>query len=88
MRLPTLVAVTMNDIVKEHMGFDFETLDQDDPASLAIAKEKAIEAGVPNVADLKSVGYVLNQCFEELCESKVRICEERSDEPRPRYLSE
>ncbi|GMH55141.1 hypothetical protein TrLO_g5816 [Triparma laevis f. longispina] len=63
--------VTMNDIVKEHMGFDFETLDQDDLTSLAIAKEKAIEAGVPNVADLKSVGYVLNQCFEELCESKI-----------------
>ncbi|GMI09047.1 hypothetical protein TrVE_jg12375 [Triparma verrucosa] len=63
--------VTMNDIVKEHMGFDFGTLDQDDPASLAVAKKKATEAGVPGVETLKSVGYVLNQCFEELCEAKI-----------------
>jgi len=63
--------ITMNDIVKEHMGFDFTTLDGN-PDALDVAKEKAREKGVPNVDKCKTVGYVLNECFEE-----VRLDEER-----------
>ncbi|GMH72501.1 hypothetical protein TrRE_jg4735 [Triparma retinervis] len=62
--------ITMNDIVLEHMGFDFSSLDGN-PDALAVAKEKAGEAGVPNVDSLKTVGYILNECFEELCEPKL-----------------
>jgi lysyl-tRNA synthetase class 2 len=62
--------VTMNDIVKENMdGFDFESLDQNDPDSLEVAKKAAANYGV-DVAKLNSIGYILNACFEELCESK------------------
>ena len=61
--------VTMVDIVKEYMpDFDFESLDPDDPESLVKAKAAASAAGVPKVDELASVGYVLNACFEELCE--------------------
>lgn len=63
--------VTMHDIVKEEMGFDFASLDPEDPQSLGKAKEAAANAGVPGVQDLKSIGEVLNQCFEELCEPKL-----------------
>jgi len=62
--------ITMNDIVKEHMGFDFTTLDGN-PDALDVAKEKAREKGVPNVDKCKTVGYVLNECFEELCEPNL-----------------
>ena len=64
--------VTMNDVVREHMGFDFETLEGSEEERLARAKEEAKKAGVPKVDELTTVGYVLNQCFEELCEAKVR----------------
>eukprot|EP00551_Chaetoceros_affinis_P006339 CAMPEP_0203680268 /NCGR_PEP_ID=MMETSP0090-20130426/38562_1 /ASSEMBLY_ACC=CAM_ASM_001088 /TAXON_ID=426623 /ORGANISM="Chaetoceros affinis, Strain CCMP159" /LENGTH=636 /DNA_ID=CAMNT_0050548257 /DNA_START=128 /DNA_END=2038 /DNA_ORIENTATION=- len=64
--------VTMTDIVKEHMpDFDFESLDPDDPESLVKAKAAAAAAGVPKVDELASVGYVLNACFEELCEPNL-----------------
>ena len=63
--------VTMHDIVKEHMNFDFSILDTSDPESLNLAKRAAREANVPDVDKLTSIGYVLNACFEELCEPKL-----------------
>lgn len=64
--------VTMTDIVKEYIpDFDFESLDPNDPESLVKAKAAASAAGVPKVDELTSVGYVLNACFEELCEPNL-----------------
>ena len=61
--------VTMHDIVKEEIpDFEFDLLD---PSTLDAAKEAASKAGVPDVNKLTSVGYVLNACFEELCEPKL-----------------
>ncbi|KAL7534592.1 hypothetical protein ACHAXR_005975 [Thalassiosira sp. AJA248-18] len=61
--------VTMHDIVKEEIpDFDF---DLNDPSTLDAAKAAATAAGVPDVQKLTTVGYVLNTCFEELCEPKL-----------------
>lgn len=66
--------ITMHDIVSEYMpdNFDFRSLDDlPEEEALEKAKEVAINAGVPKVDELTSVGYVLNACFEELCEPKL-----------------
>ena len=64
--------VTMHDVVKEEIpDFDFAALDVADPESLVKAKAAASSAGVPGVETAKSVGEVLNLCFEELCEPKL-----------------
>lgn len=64
--------VTMHDIVKEEIpDFDFAALDPEDPRSLDLAKDAARSAGVEDVDKLKSVGEVLNTCFEDLCEAKL-----------------
>jgi lysyl-tRNA synthetase class 2 len=65
--------VTMNDVVLEHTGFDFSSLDWDDATSLDVAKEKLKAMNLPadQVDSLKSLGYALAYAFEEKCESKL-----------------
>merc|ERR1719253_318029 len=61
--------VTMHDAVREEIPeFDF---DVNDPSTLDAARAAAAAAGVPDAARLSTVGYVLNACFEELCEPKL-----------------
>jgi lysyl-tRNA synthetase class 2 len=61
--------VTMHDIVKEEIpNYDFDITD---PTTLDVAKAVAAKAGVPDVHKCTTVGYVLNACFEELCEPKL-----------------
>jgi lysyl-tRNA synthetase class 2 len=62
--------ITMHDIVREYMpnNFDFAILDPTSQDDLEKAKSAARAAGVPDVEGLTTLGYVLNACFEELCE--------------------
>ena len=39
--------------------------------ALARAREAALSAGVHKAAGLDSPGYILNECFEELCEADL-----------------
>ena len=57
------------DIVKEKIpDCDF---DLNDPSTLYAAKAAATAAGVRDVERCTTVGYVLNACFEELCDYKL-----------------
>ncbi len=43
----------------------------DPAAALATAREAALKAGVHKAAGLETPGYILNECFEELCEADL-----------------
>ena len=63
--------VTMHDIVKEKMDFDFGTLDNSNPDDVAKAKAAALDAGVTKASEKNTIGEILNECFEELCEPEL-----------------
>uniref|UniRef100_A0A7S2SWK4 Lysine--tRNA ligase n=1 Tax=Rhizochromulina marina TaxID=1034831 RepID=A0A7S2SWK4_9STRA len=65
--------VSMSDLVKEAHpdGFDFAQLDPTDATAVDQARAAAEKAGVPNVASKTSVGSILNECFEHLCEESL-----------------
>lgn len=60
--------VTMHELVQEATAVDFRELED-----VGVAVEQACAAGVPAAAleKVKSVGEVVNVCFEELCESTL-----------------
>jgi lysyl-tRNA synthetase, class II len=58
--------VTMNDIVKETTGLDFSTFD-----SLATAQAAVEHAGIGGCKDVNSLGKLLNEVFEQKCESTL-----------------
>jgi len=63
--------VAMADLVSEELGFDMMALPGDDPASVEEARNRASAAGVKDLEKFTAVGQVLNECFEQLCESKL-----------------
>jgi len=64
--------VTMHDIVKEKIpDFNFLDLNDKDPESLILAKKVAVNAGVSGIEALQTVGEIVNQCFEDLCEPEL-----------------
>ncbi len=58
--------VTMNDIVKEHTGLDFSTFDSLETAQLAVKS-----AGIGGCNDITSLGKLLNEVFEQKCETSL-----------------
>lgn len=64
---------TMHELVAEKLPgqFDLSTLADNSVESLEKAKEVARAAGVSDVGTCQSVGYVVQACFEELCEADL-----------------
>jgi lysyl-tRNA synthetase, class II len=58
--------VTMNDIVKETTGLDFSTFN-----TLATAQAAVANAGIGGCKDVDSLGKLLNEVFEQKCESTL-----------------
>jgi lysyl-tRNA synthetase, class II len=58
--------VTMNDIVKEVTGLDFTRFD-----SLETAQAAVKNAGIGGCDDVKSLGKLLNEVFEQKCETTL-----------------
>jgi lysyl-tRNA synthetase, class II len=58
--------VTMNDIVKETTGLDFSTF-----ADLETAQTAVKTAGIYGCDDIKTLGKLLNEVFEQKCESTL-----------------
>ncbi len=58
--------VTMHDIVKEVTGLDFSTFD-----SLETAQAAVKAAGIGGCDDIKSLGKLLNEIFEQKCETTL-----------------
>jgi lysyl-tRNA synthetase, class II len=58
--------VTMNDIVKETTGLDFSTFDSLETAQIAIKS-----AGIHGCDDVKTLGKLLNEVFEQKCEATL-----------------
>jgi lysyl-tRNA synthetase, class II len=58
--------VTMNDIVKETTGLDFNSFD-----SLATAQTAVKDAGIGGCKDVDSLGKLLNEVFEQKCEATL-----------------
>ena len=58
--------VTMNDIVKEQTGLDFSIFDSLETAQLAVKS-----AGIGGCNDITSLGKLLNEVFEQKCETTL-----------------
>ncbi len=58
--------VTMNDIVKEITGLDFSSFD-----SLSTAQSAVATAGIGGCKDAESIGKLMNEVFEQKCESTL-----------------
>jgi lysyl-tRNA synthetase, class II len=58
--------VTMNDIVKEVTGLDFSSFDTLETAQVAVKN-----AGIGGCNDIKTLGKLLNEVFEQKCETTL-----------------
>jgi lysyl-tRNA synthetase class 2 len=67
--------VTMSDLVLEKSGINFDELfkTKDDVDTINKARELALSKGVPakELQNKRTVGEILNVCFEELCEKDL-----------------